>query len=553
MLSIQGGDIAFAAAAKAPDETRFLVFLGLLFNIAMFLMYTCIKFLSILIDPEIIFAINDVGDGLLLKIWQTSRNIVNVIFAFMLVFAAIYTVVTAKKDLIMAKWHKFILAVILVNFSWFFPRIILDTANVLTATIYSINGGINEECKMYDLQGKQIDCVFLKDHYFFPDSLAKKPNNNMDKRCIGNVDPNNQNVIKNEFVCMIFDKLPTDTNTGMGILHGMYINHIRIIHAGRIVDVPASNEFVEVIRFIIQFILVLVYFIAALFPIAAMTVVFFIRIPIIWFTVAFMPFMFIGFIMGDKMGEFDTLRIFKHFVKAAFLPTVVAIPLTIGFIMISAGIQSPCPAVIAKKIPALCQGGGFQLFPGLSTTWIMLWNVLALVVIWLGFFFALKIDTIYERTGVWFRNAGQSLAKLPLAMPIIPVGGGKFTSAKRIGEVSQQPDLAFSYADKGESIGKVLRDTLSKTDNTDPTVAPKRQKEVTDALGGKDNVQQLIRSNKTNMQKLAKAINDKAGNNITVNEAINAVRTNNEGIIPEKELSNKLTNLKAKLVAGRKK
>ena len=37
-------------------------------------------------------------------------------------------------------------------------------------------------------------------------------------------------------------------------------------------------------------------------------VVFLIRIPIIWLTISFMPFMFLGFVMGDKMGQFDTMK-----------------------------------------------------------------------------------------------------------------------------------------------------------------------------------------------------------------------------------------------------
>src|SRR3989338_3810438 len=95
-------------------------------------------FLNYLLDPLYIFDLGPQGqEGALMQmlnnIWQLSRDLMNVLFAVLLIVAAIYTIITAKKEFISQHAPKFLMAVILVNFSWFIPRVLFDVANVATA------------------------------------------------------------------------------------------------------------------------------------------------------------------------------------------------------------------------------------------------------------------------------------------------------------------------------------------------------------------------------------------------------------------------------------
>src|SRR5206468_2929278 len=110
-------------------------------------------------------------------------------------------------------------------------------------------------------------------------------------------------------------------------------------------------EIGRLIVFLAKMIVVLLIHVALFFPLFAMTVAFFIRIPIIWFTIAFMPFTFFSFVMGNALIEVDTVKeIWHRFVTAAFLPTMVAVPITIGFMMVNAGLSAqniPPPNIAA--------------------------------------------------------------------------------------------------------------------------------------------------------------------------------------------------------------
>jgi hypothetical protein len=94
-----------------------------------------------LTDPNMLTNLN--------QIWILSRDIVNLAFALMLIGVAIYTIITAKKELITGKMVHFVTAVILVNFSWFFPRVIIDISNIMTSAVFSIPNMLpNFSCRM---------------------------------------------------------------------------------------------------------------------------------------------------------------------------------------------------------------------------------------------------------------------------------------------------------------------------------------------------------------------------------------------------------------------
>ena len=423
------------------DLTQLLKKTAIFFDFSTVLMYAMLNLCSALLDPEFIFAINGLqtsggaGPGVLLGIWQFSRNITNVILAFVLIFVALYTVIVPTKAGDFKTYvPKFILAVILVNFSWFFPRVILDTANVLTATIFSLPETVGTECKREDAAGVEGPCLYIQETWLFPESPRKNAKDDASRtECIEHAATDKVNYRKiNNLVCIKLGPYEENFNTGLAVLHGLYVNHMRIIDAGKVISDPGPADgawagLEKLGVFVVQFMFVLFYMVATLFPLIAIVVVLLIRIPILWLTVAFMPFMFVGFVMGEKMGEANTMGIFRHFVKAAFLPAIIAIPLSVGFIMLNMALGGTCPT--DGSYSYLCKDQG-ALVGGIRNLWTLLWNFVAVMVMWIGVFSAIKkVDpaiyggavSVIEGVG---KNWGKFALQAPLALPL-PIGKDK--------------------------------------------------------------------------------------------------------------------------------
>lgn len=487
-----------AAVGAAPvgslDLLEKLKFLTIIFEAIMILLHIMLQFVSALMEPEILVLTTGGagGNNVLLQIWQLSRGITNAIFAFILIGVALFAVIRANEgiNLIKGMVGKFVLAVILVNFSWFFPRVIIDVANVLTATIYQIPATIGVSCQNAD----GSPCVFVEQVWLFPDDAdASIPD---PCKGIGN-DPN---ITSLGILCYKVAELDDGFNTGLGMLHGLYVNHAKILSLGKVIKAPGPIDgtwasIKQFSLFFVQFIFMFIYTLVAFFPLAAMAVVFFLRIIVIWLTVAFMPFMFVGFIIGDKMGEFNTMNlIFKKFVSAAFLPTAVAIPLAVGFIMINSAAGGPCPAG-DPKFDFLCSPHG-AILPGVNNLWTLLWNFAALAVIWVGFFSALKIDSLYANVGGVFESIGKNWMnfglKAPLALPLIPTGRGNASVMETFGgaataAIAKDPNLLISPTGRFDANRVFDRFNNGQSDNRTDQI-------IRNDEGLKDQIQEVVRA-----------------------------------------------------------
>ncbi len=537
---VLGTGMAFAQATGAApggsgslSTAQLLEKLGLFFNVCIFLMHIILQFVSALIDPERMMVVlsGAGGTNTLLEIWQLSRGITNTILAFMLIFVALYAVINPDGGtaMIKEKIGKFVLAVILVNFSWFFPRVIIDIANVLTATIYQIPSTIGIDCKTTDDAGGEKPCSVIKNVWLYP-KLPRTGGGGVPvpAECKSGASTNPNIKPMGEVVCVELAPWDPSINTGHGMLQGLYVNHVRILSLAKVPREPGPADgswagIKELGRFFVQFVFAFTIFLAALIPLLAMAAVFVVRLVMIWLTVAFMPFMFIGFVMGDKMGEFNTMNmIFKKFLAAAFLPAAVAIPLVVGILMINAATAGmPCPSGDAK-LKFLCEDHG-MLIPGVKNLWVLLWNFAAIVIMWLGFFSALKIDTLYASVGGVFKSVGENWFKFglkaPLALPILPMGSGKNKSIlETIGgdaglAVARNPNLMINSAGKidFEDTKKQFAAPTSRDSGTDSALArnegelAKKLGDLTSALNTRDatgaEIQELtnfFRSNRAN-------------------------------------------------------
>jgi hypothetical protein len=449
------------------------------------------SFLVFLLDPTFIFDMG--GDGSLVEalnqIWQLSRNLMNVAFAVGLVGAAIYTVVTANKEFVSAHLKTFVMAVVLVNFSWFIPRVVLDIANIATVTVYSIPGAIVNpaaECRYtstknkgcFDVQGPDADgfyscaCKAVANFIPFPseDEAAAKLA----------ADPDAWECHEPAY-CIRYVKLDPSTSTKQGtVLNGLVVNHARLSQLAMITRTKLKNNFTDIILFVLRELIVIVIHVALFFPLLALLIALIIRIPVLWFTMAFMPFYFLSWVVPDEipfLGELKnkTKGIWDMFLKAAFLPAAVAVPLSVGFIMANAGTRVNFAGL--SGIP-------FNLIDGMGSFAQLLWVLMVLAILWSGTFAVLAmmmgdmpgagIVQSIKDTG---EQAGKFAAELPLSAVPIPGPAGNLLNLKdmlnpramRQGLHTPQ-GAAGVFGDAGQNkrsssaaADNILKDTTDKT------------------------------------------------------------------------------------------
>jgi hypothetical protein len=406
------------------------------------------SFLVFFLDPTFIFDMSAGGSlvDMLNQIWQLSRNLMNVAFAVGLVGAAIYTVVTANKEFVSAHLKKFVMAVVLVNFSWFIPLVVLDIANIATVTVYSLPGAIvnlNAECRYtstkqkgcFEPQGPNdglytCACKAVANFIPFPDTetVAAKLAE----------DPVAWDCSNEPAYCVRYVKLDPANSTKHGtVLNGLVVNHARLSQLAMITRTKLKNTISDSIVFILRELVVIVIHVALFFPLVALLIALIIRIPVLWLTMAFMPFYFLSWIVPEEvpfMGDVKEYakKIWDWFLKAAFLPAVVAIPLSVGFIMANAGTRVNFDGLTG--IP-------FNLIDGMGSFAQLLWVLMVLAILWSGTFGALAM-MMRDMPGENFVNsikstgeqAGKFAAELPLSAVPVPgvTGAGNLLNLKNM-------------------------------------------------------------------------------------------------------------------------
>lgn len=427
------------------------------------------SFLIFLMDPRFIFEAGIMD--ILNEIWQLSRNLMNVVFAVCLIGAAIYTVVTANKEFVSSHLKTFILAVVLVNFSWFIPRVVIDIANVATATIYSIPTAMvapGSECRYISTNvngclepnpvGENFSCACkaVADFRLMPepDEIDELENAGNGWECP-------------LAFCVRYIKLDANTSTKHGaVLNGLVVNHARLSQLGIITRVQQNNDIADLLLFILREMVVVVLHIAILFPLAALLVALVIRIPVLWLTMAFMPFYFLSWVVPDE-GPFGELKskaktIWDMFLKAALLPAAVAIPLSVGFIMANAG---------SRIQPAGLEGITFNLIDGVGSFGQLLWVIMVMAILWTATFEVLAIMTA-DMPGAGAINtiretgsqAGKFAAELPLSTVPIPGVGNALGLSQMLGPRGISTLRAANAREGLEGVKKTLSGNRNPSD-----------------------------------------------------------------------------------------
>lgn len=431
-----GPDTAAAADLVLPSGMESTIASGVskiisLLNIVTWILFI---FLNFVLDPQFIF---DLDNGsfmaMLNTIWQLSRDLMNVAFALMLVAAAVYTIVTANKEFVTQHAKNFLLAVVLVNFSWFVPRIIIDVSNVAAASIYGIpsllldNSSSIKSCQYKSSIEEGPQCTDSGEE------IGGEPVYTCGCRIVVNVDMfmkkaklanyETQAMKDDGWDCqggiICIQSKPWDANLVSGhsaILNGLVINHAHLQTMALVPPPVDADDIGQMTTFLLVEGIILLIHVAMFFPLLAMFVAFLIRIPILWLTMAFMPFVFLSWVIPNNEYTGMTKRIWEEFLKAAFLPAAIAVPLSVGFILVNAGDQLSGGPIGSIHI---------RLIDGISNYWELLWWLMTLGVLWVGTFTVFeKAGGLYAKTASVIQHYGQAWGKLalkaPLAAPIIP-------------------------------------------------------------------------------------------------------------------------------------
>lgn len=410
----------------------------------------------------------------LFTIWKLCRDIMNIVFALALIGVSFYVIITAKSDMIKEKLAQFVIAVILVNFSWFFPRVIIDVANVLTAAVYSVPSMLPAPLNTCQMPapgggGGTVPCRVISAIRIMPTSVTEE--NAFCTSPQANV-PTGVCTCIHDIECHVTQEYGAAISTmkaSHAMINGMAVSFAKITElavvpgslapgsTGTIGTADAIRNSLQISLSIMMAFLVQV---AVVLPLIGMAVGFLIRIIILWVTTAFMPFSFFGYMIQGKLGTkvfgFD-IDIWEEFIRAAFLPATVGIPFVIGFIMLTTVSSVPAPGNMPFDI-------GVPLINNVKSWWAMLWMFAAVGIIWKGSFGALKkselIGQFTEKIRSFGEYVGGGIAQLPLIAPL-PIPGLK---GANLGTVVHGPKL-FSDAIRssasgvsGKSFGETLAD-----------------------------------------------------------------------------------------------
>ncbi len=432
--------------------------LGIVISFLTVIAYIALWILQYLLSTE--FLTDPVILAHLNQIWILSRDLMNLGFALMLIGVAIYTIITAKKEMIQTKLVQFVTAVILVNFSWFFPRVIIDIANILTSTIYSIPNMLpGFACVMHDDNATPPlqPCKVILDVKILPEAAEAQafcPNPN---------DPNCKCLTG--LVCYRTGDFITAANLAPGhaMINGLAVSFARLQALAQVPGSPvdpagASQNIITIsLRMLVTTVLSAVLIMAVTLPLIALAIGLVIRMVILWVCVAFMPFAFIGYVINGKLGvpglpsEYD---IWNNFKSAAFLPTVVAIPIAIGFVMLSSTAQIAAPNNgLVINVP---------LVNGVRTWWHLMWQCAAIGIIYTGAFTALKSNQLIGNFTEKVKGFGDSIAgaaaTAPMLIPLpLPGPGGE---RRTLGQLVNTPRQLQQAIQSSALTGKSLKETF---------------------------------------------------------------------------------------------
>ncbi len=337
----------------------------------------------------------------LLSAWVEIRNLVNIIFVLILVAVAIYNVLGLGNDGgpvplgYKAVMPKFVIALILVNFSFVGVKMVLDLSNVITGAVFALPSK----------------------------TISASPADEMEKAICGK---RAKEVPVYNLWCTSNKKF---NETAKQYFNQLDRNNISVVYAiryGKATELKFIREGVKDLgqlgfNIIFNTILFIVYTIGfvALFLVLAT------RLVVIWLALVMSPLFALTMVLpnlsqfGGSSGDIK-----EKLIGSIVAPITIGLTMSVGYIMLDAMSSSSAidPMLSSSSLTAIDANA---LPTNITTLQQLLVAIGSIVVVWKGVEGAASktyasgiVSGIMSRT----LQVGTAIAKLPLMAPIIPVG-----------------------------------------------------------------------------------------------------------------------------------
>lgn len=467
------------------------------------------------------------GNGMeekLRDVWIPIRNLVNILFVIVLVGIALYNVLGLGDDSgnssIKTMLPKLVIGIIAVNFSFLAIKVVLDGINALTVSIFALPGQVNEglaEVLKADPDSKMVKklCAQLEGTPFgtfdqTPDDQLKQEQETAIYRQIGQKDAyKTAGITGSDSIQQIKDKIKKTFDDGSATgkqtvenfnseiqsrQNGRFCNakgltpqgklflnkynsrnaaFAMALNMGKIVfyeDVTFDVKNAEKLFVNTLFSLLLYFIYAASF--LALFVVLLGRLVVMWLCIAVSPVLLLMIAtpgLKDKFGDFGKLT--DQFIKNALAPVLIALSLTIGWIMLKAvqslNLGQNATTFLSNSALIMDPSNGVPV-GGLYTIQDFMVALGVIAVVWMGVFSAAE-GTVAQFATDWMKShlesAGKWVGSLPFKhLPMVPIGlpghehknvtlGSVADYMKRIGSSARKDTELWDWMHGGEKTG----------------------------------------------------------------------------------------------------
>lgn len=503
------GSFAHAAPAAAPPTAesvteslgqgisktlasvqRILMIVLVLLN---YITWPLLMMIGALMDSDLI-----VGPGMedsLLQIWRDVRNIVNIFFALALLVMAIYNVLGFGEEGPLSSYAfkkmlpRFVLAVILVNFSFIICKVILDVADTLTNAVFAVPQYGVTQLNEAELAKKICPS-------FFSEKLEKIG------VIVGTEGENQLCDNKTTFTgsAIKFFKQDVNSNTAalmlainMGQLHSqMDISEV-IEKFGEAGGKITLDDFL--INTLFSVLIFVVY--AITFGVLALFLI--VRVVVLWLVIALSPLAALMLVLPEEANASSDFDIKKQFLTHAFAPVVIAFSMAIGFMMLTA--YQKLGGSFSPGSPESLQLG--VTISGMGDVHKLILATGAVVVVWVGVFTAAgKSEVIGTMIGN-FKNTmetwGKEIATSWKYATIIPIKvDGQKTGyslehfIQKLGPGSQATATRFAVEAAEDPNKDFMRDYLLKKGPSSAGVQVLPPNETINSISAIQSQQQLL-------------------------------------------------------------
>lgn len=388
-------------------------------------------------------------ETLLNKFWIVIRDIVNYAFILVLLAIAFMTVVSAGGGAmgfsgnfkVGAILPKFVVAVVLVNFTWFGARVILDAANVAAHVVYGIPQSIPEFATIFTTGVNGVACTKDEDANGKPIPLPTDPpgafrcpwkgkdyaintgSKTLSNATVGDLNKSFDPTGKSGILTFSKDYITSWDSVNQDSIASLFAFGILQIQ-----QLPRVQSNVTTLtELTIQSIVVLVIMIILLLVFTAMFFVLLERVIMLWVMIVLSPMAVLLWVLdgfGLKASISQKIGI-GAFMKWAFLPAYMGLPLVLGLMMVIIGGGQTIQGVFANF-------NGINTLVGLNdinTFQRFLWYIIAIGILWFSMSIAEETSKFTGSIVKTLKGAGEGMAKYiakaPLYATWIPVGVGR--------------------------------------------------------------------------------------------------------------------------------